>query len=124
MSFGLQVGAVTRADTGDSGATWATVLVPVEGGSNGPLVLGTVAQWAALPNSRIKRFLNKQYASLAALAEAVATEDVTTMMISIDSMGAMCWGLDSSGYPTVGSGNVGGRENINFQIRLPYSTSI
>lgn len=105
---------------GDAGATWAIE----HDGELFNLLLGSVVQWSALPPSRIRSFLMRKFSSLDALAEAVAVEDVTTMLMSQDRMGQVLWRLDDDGYALVETNTAHDKYKINLQIRLPHSTSI
>lgn len=111
----------TLKESGDAGATWL-----IEGSWLFPgdtFELG-IAQWNALAPSRLKSFLTQQFGSLAALADAVATANITTSLTGSDTMGPAEWRLDGSGYPIVSTFNMVSRSAATVQIRLPHSSSI
>lgn len=113
------VTSITIKESGDAGATWA---ITTDGGSE--TLLAGFADWSQLPPSRIKSFLTRQFASIAALADAFASESIATSIYSFDGMGAVCWSIDGSGYAVASTYNTSNRRAIDLQIRLPHSVSI
>lgn len=81
----------------DASATWLYSIFAPNTASDSL----TVAEWALLPNSRLKALLNKTYATVLDFATAFTREGGNVGGAVLDSSKSFTWALDGAGYPVL-----------------------